>query len=395
MSSPTTPTTAELSDAIVAQISAAISQTIPLLPKSWTRVVAKVLAGTNVLTYRYAGFAFLQQFIRTASYQPTEINGESVRPLIELGRRNGTGDPIAAVRAELVIDVTVTTQTGSLAAGSQVLKLDTETLYQTAAAVPLSAATVQATIVAAVEGSAANLQVGDQVEFAGSQPNVETIATVASVTVLGVDEESEDEYRARVLATEQAKPQGGAYADYRQWGRTVAGVENIYPYTGAPGEMDVYVEAQPEIDPDGIPSTVLLTSVYDAIQLDVAGQATNRPGGAGVNTLAISRTPIDVTVTGLSVPDPTKVAAVQQSIQDGVDEHLRGREPFIVGLSVLPRKDTLTQGSVGGVVNGIANAEGATVSDVAISVGGSAFQVRVLQPGEKTKLGTITFPTSA
>ena len=70
----TTPTTAQLSANIVASISAAISQTIPPLPKSFVAVLAKVLAAVLVILYKRADFIGLQWFVATASSRPTTFN---------------------------------------------------------------------------------------------------------------------------------------------------------------------------------------------------------------------------------------------------------------------------------------------------------------------------------
>ena len=46
-----TPTIAEISANIISQIEASINQTIPLLPKAFTRVLAKVLGAVFIILY--------------------------------------------------------------------------------------------------------------------------------------------------------------------------------------------------------------------------------------------------------------------------------------------------------------------------------------------------------
>ena len=313
--------------------------------------------------------------------------------MVEWGKLIGVGEPEAATQAELVIDVKVVTQVGNLAAGAQLVRVETGVIYTTIAAVPLSAPIVQATVRAVSDqaggdgsGAIGNLQPGDIVSFANAPAQVGGDATVVSQAVTGADGEGPDEYRASVLRRFQAKPQGGAYADYREWGEEVAGILNVYPYTSDnPGEVDVYVEATEASSgsPDGIPTGAQLTAVFDAIELDDAGLATRRPANAAVNSLAITRVAFNMTVTGL-LPDTPELRA---AIEDGVDEHLRAREPFIVGLSVFPRKDRITQAEVGGIVAGIVHAQGATVAAVTLAAG----QAYTLEQGEKAKLGTTTY----
>jgi len=303
------------------------------------------------------------------------------------------------VQAELVVTVTVQNKVGDLPGGSQLLRADTGVIYQTVAAVLLDAPTVSVTIKATSDptgggaGVIGNLNVADIVSFANPLPNVATDAVVASTAVSGVDGETEEAYRGRILDRTTARPQGGALADYRVWGSEVAGVANIYPYTGSPGEVDVFVESTVALDPDGIAGAALLLAVFNAIELDVDGLASRRPANAGVNTISITRTAYEVVVSGLVPSDPTTLAATQTAISDALDEFLRGREPFIVGLSILPRLDRVTQGAVAGVVNEIANAEGATVAAVALKLDTVTITADTLGNGEKAKLlnGTATF----
>lgn len=393
----TPPTTQELTDNIVAQIDSSIGQTIPFLPKAFTHVLAKALAGVFILLWKYIGFMLLQQFVAHASMEWTEVNGKRIRPLVEWGRLFGVGDPKAASAAELVITVTVTNQTGSLPAGSQVLFPATQIVYTTKAAVALSAATVPVTIVASSgpdntdgSGSIGNLQPGDKVEFANPLPNIKREAVVASQAVTGADGESTELYRSRVISRCQAKPQGGARADYRDWSEVVPGIVAVYPYAGDPGEVDVYVEASPESsgNEDGLPTAPQIDAVRQAIEFDVNGLASNRPVNAGVNVLPISRIAFDVNVASLDAPD---VNAAKEALEQSVDELLRFSEPFITGLSVLPRRDRITSGTVAGAVDAAVGALGGTVGPVTLLLGGVPIVAYTLQDGEKAKLGAATY----
>ena len=62
-----TPTTKEINEIIIAQLQASLNQTIPLLPRSFLRVLAKVLAAVFTLLYKYGGFMFQQIFVQTAT----------------------------------------------------------------------------------------------------------------------------------------------------------------------------------------------------------------------------------------------------------------------------------------------------------------------------------------
>jgi uncharacterized phage protein gp47/JayE len=418
-----TPTTAQIAANLIVQLEAALSQTIPLLPKAFSRVLAKVLAGVYVTLYKYAGFSLLQQFVSTATMDETIVNGVSIRPLVEWGRLVGVGDPLGSTQAELVVTATVLTQNGSLPGGAQLLHAATGVVYQTIAAVtwgfegdgvPLDDWLITRTVRASSDqgggdgsGTVGNLELGQVLQFASPLPNVSRAATVTGMNVEGAEGEAEDIYRGRVLERFRRRPQGGAYADYQQWGSAVAGIRAVYPYTGAPGEMDVFVEAvaSPEdimagslIDdgPDGIPSGAQLAAVRDAIDFDPdeapspTGLANRRPANAAVNVLPIVRTAFDVELSGLEAVDAATVLAALDAIEEGLDEFLRARAPFIVGLSSLPRLDRVTQGAVAGVANEIAEANGASVASVILRRGGASIQQYTLAHGELAKLGALT-----
>lgn len=390
-----TPTTSAISDNVIAQLELALSQTIPVLPKSFSRVLAKALAGVVVLLYKYAGFMLLQMFVEHATFESTAVNGVTIRPLVEWGRLIGIGDPTPATQAELTITVTVSSMTGQLPANSLLIRGDTGVVYATQSAVDLDAGTVTARIKAVSDeddnggaGTIGNLDVSDTLEFANPIPSVERSVTVATVEVTAATAETETAYRERVVDRYQKKPQGGAYADYETWGKSVAGVIKIYPYTGAlPGEVDVYAEATVASSgsADGIPTSAQLTAVAEAIESTDDGLAANRPVGAAVNVSAIARTAIDIEVTGLSD------SSAESGIEAALDEYLRDREPYIVGLSMLPRRDRITEAALGGVVTDAAEAAGATFSTLAMSISATDYTAYTLGQGEKAKAGSVTF----
>jgi uncharacterized phage protein gp47/JayE len=353
-----------------------------------------------VTLYKYAGFALLQQFVSTASMEETLINGKLVRPLVEWGRLVGVGDPLGSTQAELTMSVTVLTQTGSLPGGTQLLHAPTGVVYQTIAAVPLDAPTVTVTAGArsdqgggAGSGIIGNLEPGQILQFASKPPNVAQNATVTGTAVEGAEPELESVYRERVQLRFRRRPQGGAYADYQQWGGGVAGVRKVFPYTGSPGEVDIYVEA---VDDDGVPSGALLAAVRDAINFDPdefpspTGKANRRPANAAINVLPIERNAFDVEIAGLEMNGAADRDTVLAEMEEGLEEFFRAREPYIVGLSALPRVDRVTQGAVAGVVNEIAEASGASVATVILRRDSVAIQQYSLAHGELAKLGTLT-----
>ncbi len=396
-----TPTTKEINDNIISQLEASLNQKIPLLPKSFLRVLAKTLSGVFIILYKYGGFMFLQMFVKTASSIDTTVNGQTINPLIEWGRLVGVGDPTPATNAEFIIDVTVENQTGTLPTNSQLVNTANGVTYITLGSVLLNAPVVQATIRAVSDqtggggaGAIGNLEVGAIVSFANPLANVATNAVVSSLVVTGADAENIDVYRQRILDRFQKRPQGGAYSDYELWGEEVAGIINVYPYTGQPGQVDVYSEATVESSgsPDGIPTAAQLQAVLNSINFDENGLASRRNANAFVNSLPITRTGFDVFVFGISNVD--NLAQVRDDIESGLSEYFLSVEPFIPGLSVLPKKDQLTRTRISAIIEDIVTAANGSFTFALFSgPDGKALSVYSLSEGEKAKLNNVDYPS--
>lgn len=393
-----TPTTKEVNDNIIAQLEASLNQSIPLLPKSFLRVLAKVIAGVFMLLYKYAGWASLQMFVRTASDQVTEVNGISLIPLVEWGRLIGIGDPVSATNAELNITVTVENQTGTLPSGTQLIGAKNGVTYITIGSVSLTASTVTARVRAVSDqvggggaGVIGNLNVADVMSFANPLANVARDTTVSSILITAADAETTEAYRQRVEDRFKNKPQGGAYADYRQWGEETAGIIHIYPYTSVnPGQVDVYCEATVASsgNPDGIPTSAQLQAVEDIINYDVSALATRRPAGALVTAFAITRVTFDIVISGLSAPN---LADTKTAIEAALSEYFTNREPFIYGLDIPPRNDSISKTTVAGNVDDIVQAANGVFIDAFVYNAGNSVSIYTLQEGEKAKLGTVTY----
>lgn len=395
-----TPTTQEISDNIIANLELSLNQTIPLLPKAFNRVLAKALAGVFILLYKYGGFIFLQIFVQSASAKETTVLGISVTPLIFWGRLIGIGDPVDGTNARLTIDITVENQTGILQSGSQLLNADNGVTYITIGSVNLNAPIVSATIEAVADqaggggvGVIGNLDNGAIVSFANPLPNVARKATVTGQTVTGADPEDIEVYRQRVVDRFQKQPQGGAYADYELWGEEAAGIINVYPYTGQPGEVDVYSEATPESSgsADGIPTPAQLQSVLDLINFTQSGLASRRNANAFVNSLAITRTSFDVVVSGIS--GVVDLGSVQTDITTAVKEYFLSVEPFIAGLSTPPRNDQITRTKLSAIVEDIVSAANGTFFSVTFIQTGSVGSLSsyFLGEGEKAKADDVAY----
>jgi uncharacterized phage protein gp47/JayE len=383
----------EIAEGIIAQLDTITGPSSPLLPRAFTRVLAKVLGAVFALMYRYVDAGVLQVFVKTCSGDDMVISGQAVNPLRFWGDLIGTSPRRLATSAELSVSLTVGAGGGILPAFSPMVGALNRVTYLTTEAVALTAGAVLVTVRATAEqaGAAGNLPDGSTINLVNAPAAVNPRATVASAVVTGADAESIESYRQRVVDRFQRRPQGGAFADYELWGEEVAGIVNVYPYKSAnPGQVDLYCEATPASSgsADGFPTTPQLNAVLAAVELDTSGMATRRPVGALVNALSITRTAYDVIVTGLLVDDaPT----VQASIATALTDYFLGRAPHIPGLTTPPRADRITVSAVGAIVEVVAASAGGTVDTIEIEVAATPTPVSTLGVGEKCKLGVLSF----
>lgn len=392
-----TPKTSEIQKVIIGQMESSLNQTIPLLPKAFNRVIAKALAGLIIILYKYAGSIFLNLFISTASINNTEINGKILVPLGEWGDLIGIGPPTAATQAELSVVITVLTQTGTISSNEQLVNDDNGVTYLTIGDVALDAPTVLVTIRASSDqtggrgaGVIGNLDVGSVVSFVRPLANVIRDTTVDSQIVTGADMEDIGVYRQRIKDRFQRAPQGGASADYEQWGEETAGIINVYPYTGDPGQIDLYSEATVASsgDPDGIPTSAQLIAVKETVELNVAGLATRRPVNAFINSNPITRKTFDVTVVSLVGDNPTEVKA---AISTALTNYFLTREPYVVGLTLGVRQDRITSAAVSGTVEDITAAADNVFERIILESVAVDIIIYALLTGEKAKLGVVSY----
>jgi hypothetical protein len=390
----------EIDDLIISQFTASFSKTFPIFPKSFLRVLSKVLSAVFILLYKAAGWMYLQIFVSTASFKPVTVLGKTITPLIEHGRLVGVGDPLPSTQAELTILVNVVDIGSTLYAGTQFQTDLNDVLYITTENYVLDLATKSINVLATEGGTKGNLSIGNTLSLVNTLGIIENDANITAIITTAVDSESEDDYRFRVSERFQLQPQGGAYADYRIWAAEVPGVKQTYIYSGdPPSNVLIYVAGDSVIYSDRIPNTALLLAVANALEYDPnTGMATRRPIGAVIdpagngtytNVKAITVVEFDVEVTGLTI-DASLLSQTRLDMKSAVDAYMLEREPFIEGLSIPPKKGEITQSNVVGIVNNIVRANSGTFLNALNSINGVSTTNYSLLEGQLAKLGTFT-----
>jgi len=389
----------QINDLIIQQLEAQLNQTILLLPKSFTRILSKVLSGIFITLYKVSQWIFLQIFVSSASWDEVEIYGKRIRPLVEWGKLIGVGEPIPATNAELELEVTVNDIGSTLLAGTQFTSNINGLIYITQEDYTLAAATETINVICITSGTQGNLDIADILSLVTVTGIIAEEAEITDTLIIAADGETESQYRQRVTERFQLQPQGGALADYRLWSSEVLGVLQTYIYTGdPPSNVIIYVAGDPDIYTNRIPSAGLLIEVGDACTYDpITTLATRKPltaiidpagDGSYSNILPITRKIFDIEITDLAVTDQT---AVRSQIKTALDEYFLSREPYIVGLSLPPAKNMVNQVGIIGIINDIVNANNGSFTNAILIFETVVTPNHTLEEGQLVELDTITY----
>jgi hypothetical protein len=335
-------TVEDIKDLLINAFNFYFNKKIRLLPKAFIRIFSIVLAGIFITLYKQIGWLFLQLFPETAYWKEVIILGAKIRPLVKWGILIGAGLPRSGTQWKGEIAINVTSKDTTLLGGVQLKSELTGKLYITDTAKFLTNDTETIIVTCADTGSGGNIKIDDVLNFVNPLGNVKKTAIVLSVTNDGTDDETEGEYRYRVVNRYRMQPQGGALADYRIWASDIPGVLNVYPYNDgdSPSGVLLYVSGNPSLFPDRIPTDALLKQVGNACTYDPkTGRATRKPITAVIdpagdssysNVLPVSIVDFDIYITGLIGVIPSDFA---NAVRPAIENYYFGREPYIRGLS--------------------------------------------------------------
>jgi hypothetical protein len=381
------PTTKQITDQNIANFEAQLGQTVPLNPKAFLRVLSAMEATLSTSLYKFAIDRIKQVLATTATGQGLD----------DLGAEYGVPRKVAVAT---VLTITLPGTNGTIISATNDFVGDSNGIrYSVDASATVTGGIATISVTAQQTGVIGNLSNGETLTIGSQVAGAETIATVTATTTTGAEEETDDNYRIRILDVIRAPGGGGNAADYRNWSQEVAGVARAYPYAGKPAALlatssppdrTVYVESTTAIDVDGIPPSSLLDQVRVSITTDPDTGLSRQPLGLTDDTLfveAITRTPFFVQISGLIV-DTTIEATVKAEIDTQLTAYFRGLRPFIDGVdAVIDRNDLITDLTVGDVVQDVLKASGGSAQSIAFDIlsGGSLPEYQFGQ-GETGKL---------
>ena len=332
----------EVRDMLLTAFQQEFNQTLRIVPKSFVKIFATVIAAIFIVLYKQIGWLFLQIFPETAYWKEVRILGFKVRPLVKWGVLIGVGLPRSGTQWRGSIEVSVAELNTILNPGTQLKSDLTGEIYITDRTKSLESDTEIIQVTCTTPGTNGNLKVGDTLRFVSPLGNVQNTATVTTIAQNGTNDETEGEYRFRVVNRYRMQPQGGSLADYRIWASDVPGVLNTYPYNDddSPAGVLLYISGNPRVYPDRIPSSALLINVGEACSFHPGtGRANRKPLTAILdpandrtysNIRPVNIVDFDIYIEGLSGISRVEFAPL---VRPGINDYFLGREPYIRGLS--------------------------------------------------------------
>jgi hypothetical protein len=390
----------EIRDLLYNAFQEKFNKTFRILPKSFIRAISIVFSGVYITLYKIIGWFFLQIFPDTAYWGYVTVLGFSIRPLIKWGVLMGVGEPLSGSSWRGTGSVSVLHIGSVLVAGTQLKGDITGKLYLTEESVELNDETALLPLICSENGTGGNLDSGDTLSFVSPLGIVERNVTITKTEEYARDDETEDQYRARVVQRFKAPPMGGALADYRIWANEVSGVWNSYPQKdlATPTGVLIWVAGKPDLFPHRIPDSNLLRKVGDYCTYDpVTGKATRKPVAATIdpacNGSYYNIYPISVMFFGVEVFGLTGIDVddFYDPCKEALDNYFLSREPYIRGLSDDNNKTNIvSRNSILSVVNQTAVSLKAEFSDVHLIMNGLPIPGYDLVVGQLTEMETLT-----
>ena len=382
----------QVNNLIISGIEAELNTKFRLLPKSFIRVLAKVLSAVFITLYKQQAWIFLQMFVDTASFDEVEILGRKIRPLVMWGNLVGIGDPEGATQWQGKIKVEVASVNTYLDQGTQFVDPATGLIYITNETVLLKNPFEEIAVKCAESGIAGNIEVDDELNVASPYFNIGKKAVVSEVTDKAVDEESESSYRSRVKSRWQVQPQGGALYDYRKWASDVAGVLQTYIYKDDDSAAGVLIYVVSD-DESRIATPGMLKEVGEACSYDPVTGEGRKPvtavldpanDGSYGNVRACSISSFTVYVDDF---EGNEIDSFKSSCKTNFGSYFLEREPFVRGLSVdNNRADRISSVNLTSIANDIAEGVNGYFEKIRLEKNGEIITDYTLGKGELAKL---------
>lgn len=210
------PTLQEVVDRIESDFQSRVEGSTTFLRRSVFKIFSRVFGGAEHLLYDYLQFMKDQLFILTSDAEHLEKHGSEYGITRNYGTRS-SGNAIFSGTNGI-----------SIPAGTKIQSADGK-LYSTTAAGTISGGTATIAITADDVGNDYDQSATTTLSFVSAISGVSTDAIVDSSGLTGgVDEESDEEYRARILDRKRYPPHGGTENDYIVSAKEYSGVTRAW-----------------------------------------------------------------------------------------------------------------------------------------------------------------------
>lgn len=297
------PTVAELSDQVLADIEGVVGQRAPILPKAFLRVLSRAIGGALALLYRLIRWTYQQIFPATAEEEA----------LLRIGAEYGLGKR-GAVTA--VLDIQIVGDDDTEVPGGTIWIGNNGLTYSQLALAVIESGLATARVECLQGGVDGTLGIGNTLAVASPLGGISG-ASVTAIVSEGEDEETVEQFRARVMQRIAGQPQGGSAADYVKWAMEIPGIIKAFAFRTDAGEVTVY-PLQATTGAERIPISAKITEVQTYIS-----SPARKPLCADVLAAAMTEKTVNITITTLSPND----AATKDSIQDAMERYLYAAYP--------------------------------------------------------------------
>lgn len=294
----TRPTLQQLITRAESDLVSRLQITSTVLRRALVRILARVWAGAVHGLHGHVEWASRQFFAISADTEYLDLHGAELaieRKAAEYAAGNVTFTGSNAT--DIPIDTRLVRQDG--------------VEYRTTAIGTIASGSATIAIEAVDAGIASNADAGVVLSLVSPIAGVSAIATIAAGGCAnGIDTETDDDYRARILARKRNPPHGGNANDYVSWATDVSGVTRAWVYENYMGAGTVGVTFVLDALVNIIPDSAKVAEVQAYI--DAPGR---RPLCAQVDVFAPIAAPLNLTIAVL--PDTSAVrAAVAAEIED-------------------------------------------------------------------------------
>lgn len=303
---PAIPSISDIKEQILADYESELAQDAPALPKAFIVILATAVAGAIWLVYRFGLWVYNQ-------ISSTKADIDSLR---RIGDQYGIYET-GAVAAVMEVSgsgtdgATIPAGTNGQSGGF---------VYTTTADATVASGvyTVNVRCLDVDAGAAGTRDIGEVFEWITPIAGIQREAVIADLVTAGVDAESVEDYRRRILTRQRTPPQGGATPDWVQWALEVPGVTKALAWRIAPGEIGVYILVGDTFE-TRLPTPSQLEAVTDYISDPI-----RRPLNCETaEAMLFSEVVFDIELSGL-VPNE---AAIREAIVADIKAFLLDRFP--------------------------------------------------------------------